>query len=181
MVTTARIASIPPLWGRPPGPIGAQALNWDPLAELATTLVASPVTALAGAGIGFLIAGPVGAARGAMMGAALPATVFSVYELHLINPWWGKQPNHSNLGFVLGLMAFPAVSAVGYGIGFAVAGAAGAAWGTLTAAAAPAAAIFFAGASSRWWNKPLDNPTDPVLVPIPAPDPRSAPAAFNRR
>lgn len=154
------------VWPRPQSPVGALGLNWDPLGELAATVVGTPLAALAGAGIGFLIAGPIGAARGAIIGAAVPGTVFAGYEFNLTNPWWGKQPTRSGVEFLAILMAFPAISAVGYGVGLAIAGATGAAWGTLIAAAAPLAAAWIGGIVTRWLNPPVYRP-DPVPVPTP--------------
>ncbi len=147
-----------------PQPVQAQRLNWDPLGELAFSIVGTPIAALVGAGIGYLVAGPLGAARGALLGAATPGSVFVAYELVMNNPWWGTPPHRTGGLAIAALAGFPLLSAAGYGIGLAAAGAAGAAWGTLIAAALPVAVVIGGGAIARWLRPPVYDPN-----PVPAP------------
>lgn len=152
-----------PMQRPPAAPLRMQKLNWDPLGELAFSIVGTPVAAALGAALGFCIAGPLGAARGALVGASLPGAFFACYELIVNNPWVGTPPRTSGT-MIAALAGFPLLSAVGYGIGTAIAGVAGAAWGTMIAAAIPVALVVGGGAIARWMNPPTFDPG-----PIPAP------------
>lgn len=148
-----------------PQPVkAAQSPIWDPLTELAFSVVGTPIAAAVGAGIGFLVAGPLGAARGAMIGAALPGSVFVGHELIWNSPWWGTPQRPTDGKMIAVLAGFPLLSAAGYGIGLAVAGAAGAAWGTMIAAALPITVVMGGGMIARWLNPPV---YDPPLTPPP--------------
>ena len=154
-------ATAPQPW---PQPVRTSWLNWDPLSELAFSMVSTPLAALAGAGIGFLIAGPLGAARGAMLGASLPGAVFVGHELIFKSPWWGSAPNPTNPLAIAALGGFAALSAVGFGVGTLIAGSVGAAWGTLIAAALPFTLVMVGSAVYRWLHPPVYDPG-----PLPAP------------
>ena len=91
------------------------------------------------------------------------------------NRWWGTRPNRSGPVTQSILLAFPLLSAVGYGAGLAIAGAAGAAWGTLIAAALPVVLMFGMVIIPHWIKPPVYNPPDPVTTPVPTamlPSPR---------
>lgn len=153
-----------PAWQQPMATAFAPPRNkgLDPLTAIAMTFVGTPGAALIGAGIGFLIAGPIGAARGALLGASLPGSGFLAYEFHLTNRWWGSQPDRSMPTVKAVYAAFPLISAVGYGVGLAVAGATGAAWGTLIAAALPVVLVFGPGIIGRLFERPAYDPPAPV-------------------
>lgn len=168
-------AALAPAYPQPqpqafPQPVKAFRMNWDPLGEIAFSVVGTPALAALGGVVGFLIAGPVGAARGALLGASVPGTVFAGHELIFNGPWKDTQPR-TGLDTIAALMGFPLLSAAGYGVGIAIAGAAGAAWGTLIAAALPVALVVGGGAIYRWFHPPV---YDPGPVPTPTqPPPRA--------
>jgi hypothetical protein len=139
----------------PVSPVPRVANNdaWDPLGELAFTLVGTPLAAIVGAGIGFAIAGPVGAARGAILGASAPGGFFASREM-LLHPWWKPGPNATGGTVVAAMAAFPLLSVAGYAIGTAFGGPVGAAWGAMLAAVAPVGVWFVAQQVHRLFFPP---------------------------
>ena len=155
-----------------PAPVKGHMVHWDPLGELAFSAVGTPIAALAGAAVGFLVAGPIGAARGALLAASIPGTLFAGHEFLFHNPWWGTPPRTGGVA-IAALLGFPLLSAAGYGVGLAIAGAAGAAWGTMIAAALPIAVVMGGSMIARWLNPPVVYDPGPTPAPTdPPPRPR---------
>lgn len=140
--------------------------GWDDLVEMAMILMGTPLLGLAGAGVGFAIAGPVGAARGAAIGATLPGSLFALRELvtHLAK---GEAPNWRLVGAELLL---PAATLAGAGIGFALGGPPGAAIGALVPGLVPPA-LLFGSRVVQWVRERLGKSPETPVVPPPTPAP----------
>lgn len=157
-----------------PAPVAPRHMDgWYGLGEVAMTLVGTPVLGLAGAGLGFAIAGPVGAARGAAIGASAPGVFFALKEVvtHLLDR---GQPIKFDPKFVAAQLLMPGLTLAGAGIGFAIGGPAGAAIGALVPGLLPPAALLVSGLASwvrSWFRSPATTyppPAAPVKEANPA-------------
>ncbi|HEY9898873.1 MAG TPA: hypothetical protein V6D00_06795 [Pantanalinema sp.] len=111
--------------------------GWDDLTNLVPVMVFSPIASVAAAGIGFLVAGPVGAAVGAIAGGSTLGGLLGLKNLihHVAHRAKGEETDDDfNLKLAGKLLVTPGTTLLGAGAGFMVGGPIGAAVGAMIGA-----------------------------------------------
>lgn len=126
--------------------------GWDDLTNLVPVLVFSPLASVLAAGVGFLAAGPLGAAIGAAAGGAAPGTLLGTKQLiHHVEHRAKHEDTDDNFNLKLAgkLFITPGTTLAGAGLGFMVGGPIGAAVG----AAIGATGMLLVGAVASLFKK----------------------------
>ncbi|MNY33464.1 hypothetical protein D3C86_1677440 [compost metagenome] len=124
-------------------------------------MVFSPIASVVAAGLGFLVAGPVGAAVGAVAGGAAPGSLLGLKQLahHFTHRAKGEDTGDNfNLKLAGKLLITPGTTMLGAGLGFMVGGPIGATVGALVGTAG----LMFAGALKRLFQKPAPETGTPT-------------------
>lgn len=121
-----------------------QKTGWESLEAIAGIGIVGPITTILGGALGFMIAGPVGAAKGAVIGSAVPSAFFTLKEVYTFAmAVKNKEPNAKlDLKLATGVWVAPVGASVGAWVGGLLGGPIGAGIGAAAVMSAPALYVF---------------------------------------
>lgn len=114
--------------------------GWEQLEAVAGIGIVAPITTILGGALGYMIAGPAGAAKGAVLGSGVPSAFFAIKEVvQFATALKNNEPNAKlDLKLMTGVWVAPLGASVGAWVGGLLGGPIGAGIGAAAVMSAPA-------------------------------------------